>query len=96
MYTPVYIMSTPMVVYIDGMDKDTLISQVKAAVEENKRALAEADRAASAQREAIYAALDGGVSIAETCRITGLSRTRINVLIQRRKAETQKSPGEND
>ena len=80
-------MSTPTGVYDPGMDRDTLIAQVKAASAENRRALEAAAAAADAQRAAIYAALDGGVSIADTCRATGLSRTRINALITRRRAE---------
>lgn len=80
-------MSIPTGVYTLGMDKDELIAQVKAASEANKGALEAASAAADAQRDAIYAALDGGVSIADTCRATGLSRTRVNTFITRRKAE---------
>lgn len=67
------------------MEEPDLLGAVADAADANRSAQASASKAADAQRQAIYAALDAGHSITETYRAAGITRARINQLIQDRK-----------
>lgn len=69
------------------MGADELAELAEAAAE-NRRAIEAAEVTAERQRTAIFAALDAGHSITETYRTAGISRGRINQLIQQRNKGT--------
>ncbi|WP_337109876.1 hypothetical protein [Prescottella equi] len=67
--------------------KDSPLESVASAVTANRAALRAAEEAAADQREAIFRAVDGGASVAEIQRATGLSRKRVDEILKSRPSD---------